>query len=105
MTIRVQPAIVLLAAGLALSGCIDIECPAEYARPISRERFCGRTGDVGGPVTYKPTVAPMVRASAAPAPAPVVVAPPPGPPIAAPAPSVSVEPMAPPPAGGPTQIR
>ena len=42
-----------MAVGIALSGCIDFECPAEFARPTSRERFCGHTGNVAAPSTYR----------------------------------------------------
>ena len=104
MTIRIPPSVVLLAAGLALSGCIDIECPAEFARPTARERFCGHTGDYGSPVTYKvygqpaPVAMPVVTTTTT----TTTMAPPP--PSAAPAPPVTVQPV-PPPGGGPTQIR
>jgi len=102
MTIRVCPPLALLAAVLALSGCIDVECPAEFARPLSRERYCGHTGDVAAPVTYRPTV------QGYPAPTTTVrttttVVTPPGPPLAAPNQPVVVEQMPPP--SGPTQIR
>jgi hypothetical protein len=107
MAIRMRPSIVVMTAGLALSGCIDVECPAEFARPISRERFCGHTGDVAAPVTYRPYVNPS-----APGGGPAVtttnrmVAPPPPPMVqAAPPPPVTVQPMAPPSGGAPTQIR
>ena len=53
MTIRVSQPALLLAAGLALSGCIAVECPAEFDRPLSRERYCGHTGDIATPVTYQ----------------------------------------------------
>ena len=106
MTIRVRPSVVLMAAGLALSGCIDVECPAEIARPKSRERFCGHTGDIAAPVAYRTYASPSVPAGP-----PMVTttttttmeAPPP--PTAAPAPPVSVQPVPPPGAGAPTQIR
>jgi hypothetical protein len=26
---------------LTLSGCIDAECPHEFARPLDRARYCG----------------------------------------------------------------
>jgi hypothetical protein len=63
MAVRFRPWMGLIAAGLALSGCIDVECPAEFARPISRERYCGHTGDYAAPVTYR------TYGTAAPAPA------------------------------------
>jgi hypothetical protein len=104
MAIRVRPSVVLVAAGLALSGCIDIECPAEIARPASRERWCGHTGNIGAPVTYQT----YGSASAVPAPSVVVPPPaaeaPPAPPTAAPLGSVTIQPV-PPPNGAPTQIR
>jgi hypothetical protein len=61
MAIRVSQPAILLAAGLALSGCIDVECPPEFDRPISRERYCGHTGDVAMPVKYQvyPTAQPL----------------------------------------------
>jgi hypothetical protein len=108
MTIRVRPSVVLMAAGLALSGCIDIECPAEFARPASRERYCGHTGDVGAPVTYRTYANPNLSGRPVPmtttTTTTTVVVPPPPPMIqAAPPQGVSVEPMPPP--GAPTQIR
>ncbi|HUA54265.1 MAG TPA: hypothetical protein VMB81_18965 [Candidatus Sulfotelmatobacter sp.] len=107
MTFPVRPSLVLVAAGLALSGCIDIECPAEFDRPISRERFCGHTGDVGTATPYKQfgntasvpgasIATPSTTRFAPPPPSPMVQAAPPGP--------VTVQPV-PPPAGAPTQIR
>ena len=102
MKIRVRPSAVFLAAGLALSGCIDVECPPEFARPVSRERYCGHQGYVAMPSTY-------TQGYRAPAAQPVrVMTPPPadlppGPPAAAPVgPPVMVQPVPPP---GPTTIR
>jgi hypothetical protein len=73
MAVRFRPWLVLLAAGLALSGCIDVECPAEFARPISRERYCGHTGDYAVGVTYRTygTAAPAPVAAPVPQPVPV----------------------------------
>jgi len=74
---------VFLAGGLALSGCIDVECTPEFARPVSRERYCGHQGHVAMPTTY-------TQGYRAPAAQPVrVMTPPPadlppGPPAAAP---------------------
>jgi hypothetical protein len=103
MTIRVLPPAALLAAGLALSGCIDVECPAEFARPTSRERYCGHTGDVAMPTTYQ--VSPNARVLAPSAYTPVT-----GPPVsnqpmvqAAPQQPVTVAPVPAP--SQPTQIR
>lgn len=31
----------LIGVMLVLSGCVAIECPDEYARPLQRARFCG----------------------------------------------------------------
>jgi hypothetical protein len=94
MTIRVRPSAVLLAAGLALSGCIDVECPPEFARPTARERWCGHQGYVAMPATYTQNYAPPSMAR----PARVVTPPPadlpPGPPSAAPTGGpVTVEPV------------
>ena len=113
MRFPVRPSFALVAAGLALSGCIDVECPAEFARPTSRERWCGHTGDVGTATPYRqygtpgrlpangvPTAATTTTTVTTTAPpAPMVQAAPP-----AAAGSVSVQPV-PPPAGAPTQIR
>ena len=112
MRFPVRPSIALVAAGLALSGCIDIECPAEFARPASRERWCGHTGDVGTATPYRqvgqpgpvpangvpPTMTTTVTTTTVTTPTPMVQASPstPG--------SVTVQPMAAP-AGSPTQIR
>jgi hypothetical protein len=105
MTIRVCPPAALLAAGLALSGCVDVECPAEFDRPLSRERYCGHTGNVATPTTYY--TAPNATALPPPKNATytttTVVTTPPGPPLAAPIPPIGVAPMPPP--GQPTQIR
>jgi hypothetical protein len=86
----------MVAAGLALSGCIDVECPAEFARPTARERYCGHSGYVAAPTPYRQNYAPLPpqpRAAAA------VVNPILGPqplPSAAPVgPPVVVEPMPP----------
>jgi hypothetical protein len=102
MTLRVCPPLALLAAALALSGCIDVECPAEFARPLSRERYCGHTGDVAAPAVYRPAVRsnppPIATVTTT-----TTVVTPPGPPLAAPNPPVVVEQMPPP--GGATQIR
>jgi len=102
MTIRVCPPLALLAAVLALSGCIDIECPAEFARPLSRERYCGHTGDVAAPVVYRSNVRSNPPPTATVTSTTTVVTPL-GPPLAAPNQPVVVEQMPPP--GGPTQIR
>lgn len=37
---------VSVTATVGLSGCTAINCPAEIARPKSRELFCGATGNV-----------------------------------------------------------
>jgi hypothetical protein len=103
MRIRVRPSAVFLLGGLALSGCIDVECPPEFARPASRERYCGHQGYVAMPPTYTqgyraPVTAQPVRVMTPP-PADL----PPGPPAAAPVgPPVMVQPVPPP---GPTTIR
>jgi hypothetical protein len=103
-----RPSVALVGAGLALSGCIAVECPAEIARPVSRERYCGHTGDVAAPVTYRtygtavprpmPATTTTTTTTTAPAPAPVM-APPPSPG------SVTVQPMPAPSSSSPTQIR
>jgi len=38
-----RSAVLLAAFGilLTLSGCIDAECPHEFARPLDRARYCG----------------------------------------------------------------
>jgi len=38
--------LVSVAATAGLSGCTAINCPAEFARPMSRELLCGTTGNV-----------------------------------------------------------
>lgn len=96
MRFRVRPPMVLAAVGMALSGCIDIECPAEFARPLERERFCGHGGYVAAPATYRPYVnpnAPMARPAAVVMPAPRAEEP-----VGQVAPTtpVTVEPVAPP---------
>lgn len=96
MKFRVRPPAVLVAVGLALSGCIDIECPAEFARPLERERFCGHGGYVAAPATYRPYVnpnAPMARPATVVMPAPRTDEPAV---TTAPAAPVTVEPVAPP---------
>lgn len=107
MRIRVRQPAVLMAVGLALSGCIYVECPAEFARPADRERFCGHQGHVAAPVTYRQNYAPMPPPQLRPAAVmPVPETLPPGPPSAAPVgPPVSVEPVPPAPRSGPTTIR
>ncbi len=48
---------VSLTATIGLSGCTSLTCPAEFARPKSRELFCGSTGNVistGGEVYLTP---------------------------------------------------
>jgi hypothetical protein len=103
MTIRVCPPAALLAAGLALSGCVDVECPAEFDRPLSRERYCGHTGNVATPTTYyvAPNARPLPPSGYTPLQAPAMS----GQPVvqAAPQPPVMVVPMPPP--GPPTQLR
>lgn len=93
MTIRVCPPAALLAVGLALAGCVDVECPAEFDRPLSRERYCGHTGDVATPTTYytAPNARPVPPSGYSPAStpgvrAPMVQAAPPPPAIGAPMP-------------------
>jgi hypothetical protein len=97
MTIRVCPPAALLAAGLALSGCVDVECPAEFDRPLSRERYCGHTGNVATPTTYytapNATALPPPKTSTYTTTTVVTTPPPP----------IGVAPVPPP--GQPTQIR
>lgn len=38
--------LVSVTATVGLSGCTAINCPAEFARPKSRELLCGATGNV-----------------------------------------------------------
>lgn len=38
--------LVSVTATVGLSGCTAINCPAEFARPKSRELMCGATGNV-----------------------------------------------------------
>lgn len=104
MRIRVRPSAVMMAAGLALSGCIDIECPPEFARPTARERFCGHSGYVAMPTTYRQNYAPLQeRPVTRVTTTTTTTVLPPGPPTAAPVgPPVTVEPV---PAPGPTTIR
>lgn len=95
MTIRVRPSAVFVAAGLALSGCIDVECPPEFARPTSRERYCGHQGYVAMPTTYTQNYQPPASTRV---PVRVVTPPPadlpPGPPSAAPTGGpVTIEPV------------
>ncbi len=105
MPIRVRLPIVLIAAGLALSGCIDIECPAEFARPTSRERWCGHTGDVGTATQYRQVGRPAPVATTTTTTTTTTNAAPMAPTASSSSStSVTVQPV-PPPAGGPTQIR
>jgi hypothetical protein len=85
MRIRVRPSAVILAAGLALSGCIDVECPPEFARPRERERYCGHQGYVAMPTQYNQNYAPppAARPVRVETPPPATELPP-GPPAAAP---------------------
>jgi hypothetical protein len=98
MTIRVCPPAALLAVGLALAGCVDVECPAEFDRPLSRERYCGHTGDVATPTTYytAPNARPLPPSAYTPVQAPIM----PGQPMQQPA---TVAPMPPPLAPRPIQ--
>jgi hypothetical protein len=109
MTVRIRPAVVLVAAGLALSGCIDIECPGEFARPAARERFCGHTGDVARPTNYQPYTNPNAAAVITPSMPPPVAMPAPLPPPAAPSAAPAASPVVvqpvPPPGSAPVQIR
>jgi hypothetical protein len=105
MTIRVSQPAILLAAVLALSGCIDVECPAEIDRPLSRERWCGHTGDIAAPANHQiyPTARPLPPDRATTVTTTTVTTSAPPPPLAAPQAPVTTEPMPPP--GQPTQIR
>ena len=98
MTIRLSQPAILLAAGLALSGCIDVECPAEFDRPLSRERYCGHTGDVAKGVTYQvyPGAQPLAPARATTVTTTTITTAP-GAPMAAPQQPVTATPIAPPP--------
>lgn len=86
MTMRICLSIALMAAGSALSGCIDYECPAEFARPLERERFCGHTGNTAAPAVYKPYVSPYGQPPVVTKPVTAVVEP---------APTVQAAPQAP----------
>ncbi len=104
MTVRIRPSVALVATLLALSGCIDIECPAEFARPTSRERYCGHTGNVAAPAVYRPYGGPVgMPAARVTTTTTTTVAAPPPPMVQTAPPAVSVQPVPPP--GGPTQIR
>jgi len=103
MTIRVSQPAILVAAVLALSGCIDVECPAEIDRPLARERWCGHTGDIAAPANHQiyPTARPLppervtTVTTTTTAPGPMV-------PQASPQAPVTTEPLPP---GQPVQIR
>ncbi|MBI3515727.1 MAG: hypothetical protein HY060_16960 [Proteobacteria bacterium] len=104
MTVRIRPSVALVATLLALSGCIDVECPAEFARPRDRERWCGHTGDVAAPTTYRPYAGPVgVPAARVTTTTTTTVAAPPTTTVQGAPPAVSVQPVPPP--GGATQIR
>ena len=43
--------LLLLPLLFALSGCYSLTCPAEFATPFERARFCGQ-GQAGAPAAY-----------------------------------------------------